>query len=325
MQSKFSKEQKILFIILFNMIIIFSEILFGIISNSFALIADALHNTGDVIAVVITLIALKVAKKSTDFQFTFGFIKAEMMAAFINTSFLFLTMIYLLYESFLRLFEPQVIDPVYMIIVGMIAVVANGISAYILHSMEVGYHHHHSREHHNDANIYSAYLHMLADAMVSVAVVVAGVFIYLFQIYFIDSVLTIVFSGYILVHSYPLLKKSFYALMDSNTMDISKEQLDAIILENTESVLQYNDLHIYSPNSKENYISFHLIFHDENTPLSLCETINETIRAKLKQIGFTHILIQNNTQKFVKDTIFVINQKEKNIAIKYKVYPTHPR
>ena len=140
-----------------------------------------------------------------------------MMAAFVNTLFLFVTMLYMIYEALNRFFNPEIIEPIYMIVVGLIAVVANGVSAYVLNSMGVSHcsHEHEEREghhHHEDANIKSAYLHMLADALISVGVVVAGIFIYYFHIYSIDSVLTVIFSLYILNHSYPLLKKVFSPL-----------------------------------------------------------------------------------------------------------------
>ncbi|MGC9350971.1 MAG: cation diffusion facilitator family transporter, partial [Sulfurovum sp.] len=147
------KTKKILLIIFFNLAIIVSEIIFGLVSNSFALIADALHNTGDVLAIVITYIALRFGTTSPTFHYTFGFIKAEMMAAFTNTLFLLLTMLYMIYESIGRFFAPEVIAPEYMIIVGMIAVIANGISAYLLHAIGVEDHHendHH--QYHGDAN-----------------------------------------------------------------------------------------------------------------------------------------------------------------------------
>jgi len=303
-----TKEKKILLIILFNCLIIISEIIFGIISNSFALIADALHNTGDVIAIVITYIALRLSVYKTNFKYTFGFIKAEMMAAFVNTLFLFLTMFYMIYEAINRVFEPEIIEPIYMIVVGLIAVVANGISAYILNNMGVEHHHHedgttHHHHHdssHGDANIRSAYLHMLSDALISVGVVVAGIFIYYFKIYYIDSILTIIFSIYILRHSYPLLKKSFLSLMDINTTSISEEKLEEIIKYDN-SIVEYHDLHIYAPSSKHNFISFHIVLDNNTTTLADIQNITKEIKHKLEHQGFNHILIQVDTIDCVKN------------------------
>jgi len=282
------KEKKLLWIIFFNVLIIVSEILFGFLSNSFALIADALHNTGDVLALVITYIALKAAQKKKNFRFTFGYLRAEMMAAFTNTLFLFLTMFYMIYEAILRLYNPQTIEAEYMVIVGGIALIANGVSAYLLREMELSSHHH------GDANIYSAYLHMLSDALISFSVVVAGILIYYFQIYSIDAVLTIVFSLYILFHSYPLLKKSFLSLMDANTHLDDQDQLKKIIKAD-ERVISYHDIHIYSPSSKDNFISFHIVLEDESITLKESSHLLQNLKKRLKEKGFTHILIQVET------------------------------
>ncbi|MGA1931313.1 cation diffusion facilitator family transporter [Arcobacter sp. YIC-464] len=304
-----TREKKILLIIIVNIIIIVSEIVFGILSNSFALIADALHNAGDVLAVVVTYIALVLGSKTTTFKQTFGYIRAEMMAAFVNTLFLYITMLYMIYESINRFFNPEVINPIYMIIVGFVAVIANGISAYILNNIGVnscshghdhGHSHTHNHSHDEDANIKSAYLHMLSDALISVAVVIAGIFIYFFEIYYIDSILTLLFSLYILYHSYPLLKKSFLSLMDMNIVDIPQNELDLIIKKNA-NVIEYHDLHIHKPSSKHNFISFHLVLKNKELTLEKIEDLTSSVEHELKHIGFNHVLIQVDSSKNVKN------------------------
>lgn len=312
-----SKEKKILLIIIVNVIIIVSEIIFGFISNSFALIADALHNAGDVLAVIVTYIALRLGSKTTTFKQTFGYVRAEMMAAFVNTLFLYITMIYMIYEAINRFFNPEIINPIYMIIVGIIAVIANGISAYILNTLGVascghdhshGHSHNHDHSHsHNhekeeDANIKSAYLHMLSDALISVAVVIAGIFIYFFKIYYIDSILTVLFSVYILYHSYPLLKKSFLSLMDINITAISEGKLDEIVKSN-KNVLSYQDLHIHKPSSKHNFISLQIVLENEVLNLLEIEEITNDIKSKLNKQNFNHVQIQVASQKNKQDQI----------------------
>lgn len=308
-----NKEKKILLIIIVNIIIIVSEIVFGFISNSFALIADALHNAGDVLAVIVTYIALRLGSKTTTFKQTFGYVRAEMMAAFVNTLFLYITMLYMIYEAINRFFNPEIINPIYMIIVGIIAVVANGISAYILNTLGVAscghehshgnedFHNHshgheHSHEKEEDANIKSAYLHMLSDALISVAVVIAGIFIYFFKIYYIDSILTVLFSVYILYHSYPLLKKSFLSLMDINITAISEEKLDKIVKSN-KNVHSYQDLHIHKPSSKHNFISLEIVLESEVLNLLEIEEITNDIKSKLNKESFNHVQIQVASQK----------------------------
>lgn len=290
--KKMSKKNKILIVIIVNIVIIISQIIFGYISNSFALIADALHNAGDVLSIVITYIALVLATKSVTFKKTFGYLRAEMMAAFVNTLFLYITMIYMIYEGISRLFSPEIINPVYMIFVGLIAVIANGISAYVLKQINVSScGHDHSHENHSDANIQSAYLHMLSDTLISVSVVIAGICIYYFKIYSIDSILTVVFSIYILFHSYGLLKKSFLSLMDINITNVDEDTIKLIILEN-KSISSYDDLHIYKPSSKHTFISFKVKLVDNTCSFNEINKTIKDIKLKLEKIGFNHITIE---------------------------------
>jgi cobalt-zinc-cadmium efflux system protein len=300
------QAKKIFWIILFNLVIIAAEVVFGLLSNSFALIADALHNTADVMAIGITYIALVLGTRKTTFRYTFGFIKAEMMAAFINSLFLFLAMFVMIYHAIDKLLHPEIIEPLYMISVGLVAVVANGVSAYLLHKIGVEHHHHdydhEHHHHHEDANIKSAYLHMLSDALISVGVVVAGIFIYFFQIYSIDSILTVVFSLYILKHTYPLLTKSFYALMDINASQITLDELHEIIKADSR-VLEFHDLHLSQPSSKHEFISFHIVLDDNSLTLEAIEKITKEIERKLHAKGFDHILIQVDSKLHAKENI----------------------
>lgn len=299
-----SRENKILLIIFVNIIIVVAEISFGFIANSYALIADALHNAGDALAVGITYLAIRLSTKSATFKQTFGFMRAEMMAAFVNSSFLVVAMIFVLYEAFYKLFFPEIVAPLYMITIGLIALFANGISAYMLNHLDFSHehehHHEHHHHHHEDANIKSAYLHMLGDALISLGVVVAGIFIYFFKIYSIDAILTIVFSLYILKETYPLLKKSFLSLMDVNIVEIDKKTLENIVLKD-ENVESFHDLHIYKPNSKQNFISLHVVYEDENLALQKIQDINDKIYTDLKVLGFSHILIQTDLKSAIKN------------------------
>ncbi len=304
------KEKKLLWIIIFNLVIIVSELLFGFIANSFALIADALHNVGDVLALGITYLALRLASVKASFKYTFGFLRAEMMAGFVNTLFLFVTMFYMIIESSIRLMHPEKIEPIYMIVVGTIALVANGVSAYLLYVMGVescthGHHEHHHN--HEDTNIRSAYLHMFADALISVGVVIAGIVIYFFELYRVDSLLSIGFSIFILFHSFPLLKKSFFSLMDANRMEIEESQLKQTILED-ERIKGYHDLHIYQPSSKESFISVHIILNEDIISFKVVTTLRENLQKRLEKLGFTHIVIQVDNSTYHADQPYCIKE-----------------
>lgn len=293
------KERVLKKVILLNITLVIAEIIAGIYSGSMALLADAFHNLGDVLALFISLVAIIFgAKKATD-SMTFGYIKAEMMAAFINSIFLVATMIFILVESIGRIFNPNEIDAPIVIIVSLIALAINGFSTFLLSQNKIEHHHHedgdeHHHEHHEDMNIKSAYLHMLGDAVISLSVAVGGVIIYLFGVVVVDSILSVVFSIYIIKEALPVLKKSFYSLMDSNIDDI--KEVENLILSSSE-VLSVHDLHLYRPNSKEYYGSVHVVLRDDLL-LSQVEIVLEGIRGRLCKKGITHFIIQPESLKY---------------------------
>jgi cobalt-zinc-cadmium efflux system protein len=293
------KESVLKKVILLNITLVIAEIIAGIYSGSMALLADAFHNLGDVLALFISLVAIIFgAKRATD-SMTFGYIKAEMMAAFINSIFLVATMIFILAESIGRIFNPNEIDAPIVIIASLIALAINGFSTWLLSQNRIEHHHHHDEdehhhEHHEDMNIKSAYLHMLGDAVISFSVAVGGVIIYLFGVVVVDSILSVVFSIYIIREALPVLKKSFYSLMDTNIDDI--KEIESLILSSSE-VLSVHDLHLYRPNSSEYYGSAHVVLRDDLL-LSQVETVLEDIRERLCKEGITHFVIQPESLKY---------------------------
>lgn len=303
------KKQKVLLVILLNLIIVVLEVFYGVVANSVSLIADAIHNLGDVLAVIVTFIALALGAKKASERMTFGFIRAEMMAGFVNSLFLLVSMAYILYESFYRLLHPESVASEYMIVVAAVALVANGISALVLHKIggDFAHTHHHGHDdhdaehvhHHHDLNIRSAYLHMLSDALISLGVVVGGVMIYLFDISMIDALLSILFSLYILKETFVILRHSFLSLMDINHDDILPVEA---VLRGAESVHSVHDLHLHRPSSKEMYLSAHLVF-DADLTLAQIETILLKIRRELKALGVTHSVLQPETMRMAQENI----------------------
>jgi cobalt-zinc-cadmium efflux system protein len=141
---------------------------------------------------------------------------------------------------------------------------------------------------------------MLGDAVISFSVAVGGVLIYFFGIVAIDSILSIIFSIYILKETLPLLKRSFYSLMDSNTDDA--KEVEAIML-SFDEVLSIHDLHLYRPSSSEYYGSAHIVFKDDLT-LSSVEKILDAIRDRLCDKGITHFIIQPESGEFNQNSIY---------------------
>lgn len=285
-----------------NMLIVVLELIFGALSNSLSLITDALHNLGDVLALFVAFVAAYYALKAATSKMTFGYIRAEMMAAFVNSLFLCVTMIYVLYEAFIRFLNPVAIDTSSVIAVASIALVINGISAYLLRENHHLHHHHatsHDHEcdhdHHEDLNLKAAYLHMLGDAVISLGVVLGAFATRYFDAVFIDPLITFIFGSYILKSSSNVLKDSFFSLMDANPHDIKKYEELILSFKEIDAV---HDIHLTSPSSNEIYFSAHIVL-SSNMSLDEIEKIIEDIRLALKQrFGVTHLLIQPESVKY---------------------------
>jgi cobalt-zinc-cadmium efflux system protein len=291
-------KQRIILVIVLNSAIIAAEIIFGLLGNSIALVSDALHNLGDVLAIVIALIAIIYTEKKATREMTYGYIRSEMMASFTNSIFLTATMIYILYTSVTRLLSPEPVNGIYMIILASIAFIANSLSVFLLRDFR---HAHHNHSEHTceetqpeDLNLKSAYLHLLGDAGISLGVLLGGILIYFFRWSFIDPIFSILFSLYILYESAKILRKTFFSLMDiapSNLGSIEKS-----ILSHPE-IKSIHDIHISQPSSKEVYFSAHIVLKEENK-LEKIESLFEEIREDLKKFNVTHALLQPETEKY---------------------------
>lgn len=296
MQSIIDKKTTIQRVIFLNITLIISEIIAGIYSGSMALIADAFHNLGDVLALFIALIAIIYGAKKATETMTFGYIRAESMAAFVNSIFLSITMIFIFIESAQRFLNPLDINAPVVIFTSLIALLVNGFSTWLLGRKNIE---HHYEDEHEDMNIKSAYLHMLGDAFVSLSVVVGGIIMYFYGINTIDSLLSMIFSIYVMVANFPILKNSFLSLIDSNSYNI--KNIEELIMQSSE-ILSIHDLHLYRPNSKESYGSVHIVLKDDLL-LSEIEKVIESIRERVCKKGITHFIVQPESTSYHLDDI----------------------
>ena len=278
-------KNKLIIAIALNILIVIIQVIFGLYSNSISLITDAIHNFQDVIALIVSLIAILALSKKPTLEMTFGFLKAESMAGFVNSLILIITLIFIIYEATLRLIHPEDVKSIYVIIFGFIAFIVNLASALILKQ----HHHHHEEDHHHDdINIAAAYFHLLSDALLSLSVVIGGVFIYLFQINIIDSILSLVFSIYIFKETLPILKKSYKVLMEATPPTINLPSLIDEIKNKFDDIIEIHDIHVWSLSSKDIYFTGHIVIKD------ITKSIEVLIKLEsfLKEKGITHSTIQ---------------------------------
>lgn len=269
---------RLFFVIILNSFITAAQIAGGIISGSLALISDALHNFSDVISIVISYLAIKVSHKENDTNRTFGYKRATILAALLNSSVLIVISVFLFKEAYSRFINPQVINGSLVIWVALIGLAANALSVVLLRKNAKG-----------DMNLKASYLHMLSDALASIGVLVGGILIYFFNIYWVDPVLTVLIALYVLIESYQIVKKAVQILMQGVPENID---VSAIIkeLESLDLVENVHHVHIWSLD--ESNINFEAHVTIDDMLLSDTGRINDEIEHTLEHYGINHITIQ---------------------------------
>ncbi|MCX8011011.1 MAG: cation diffusion facilitator family transporter [Ignavibacteria bacterium] len=265
--------------IILNLLITVAEIIGGLLSGSLALISDALHNFSDAVSIIISYIAIKLKKRDTSYRHTFGLMRAEILAAVINSSILVGISIYLFYEAVKRFYNPEPIESSLMIIVAVIGLIANLIVTFLLK---------HYAKH--SINIKSAYLHIISDVVSSIGVILGGVAIYLWDVTWVDPLLTILIGLYILKESYQILMKAIHILMEGAPLHIKLDDIKKEI-ESIDEVQDIHHLHIWTIGEKDVHLETHINVND--MLISQSHQLREKIEKVLEEkFGIKHITLQ---------------------------------
>jgi len=267
-----------------NFIITGAEVVGGLISGSLALISDALHNLTDGIAIIISYIAMKLRKVEHSPKHTFGLKRAEIFAAAINATVLFGVSIFLFYKAVQRLISPQPIAGKLMIIVASIGLVANVTGTLLL-----------KRDSHKSINIKSAYLHLLVDAMSSIVVIIGGILIALFDIVWIDPILTILIGLYVLKESVQILREASHILLEGAPPNIDIEEIKEAV-EQVPEITNIHHIHIWKVGEKD----IHFEAHINVTDMLVSETAE--VQEKVEKILTGEFPIKHITLQFECDT-----------------------
>lgn len=266
--------------VILNGIITLAQFVGGIISGSLALISDALHNLSDVISVILAYLAYRIGLKPKNIQSTFGYKRAEILAAFINAITLIAISIYLIIEAGKRFMNPKEVDYQWMLWLGVLGVIANGLSVFLLHE---------NKE--ENLNIRAAYLHLIGDAMTSLAVILGAVFIWLFDIYWIDPLITVLISLYIFIHTYKILKESTGILMQFAPAAIDQNEVIQV-LQKIDEISSVHHIHLWQLSDHNIYFEAHLVLRN-NYPVSDTQSVTENAQQLLKShFGITHTTFQ---------------------------------
>ncbi len=281
---------KFIVTIFLNLIITIFEIVGGFLSGSLMLISDSLHNFADTFSLVLSFFAIKISNKEKNQRKTFGYKRAEILVSLFNSSFLLITSFFLIFESIKRFFKPEEINSNILLIVSIIGFFGNLISVFLLH-----------KESTKSLNIKSSYLHLFSDTLSSVAVIIGAVFIKLFNIYFIDPILTIFISLYILFQTFSILKKSIDILMQSS-VDLDYESVKNDV-EKIKGVKNIHHVHTWMTNETSYYFEAHVELEDMMLSQT-CKILEEIEKLLKEKYSITHITIQFETNKCENKSMF---------------------
>jgi len=274
------KGRRLLFVTALNLSITIAQVIGGLISNSLALISDALHNLGDTTAILLAYIANKVSKRKANEKNTFGYKRFEILAAFFNALLLISICLYLFVEAYQRLLDPQPVKGLIMLIVAVIGFLGNFFSILLLRNKRG-----------ESLNIKAAYLHLLGDTLSSVAVIIGGVFMWLYEVYWIDPLITFIVGVYIIIHTWNVLAETFGILMQGTPPDIDLNEISNR-LKKISAVKDIHHVHIWRLNDTTLFLEAHV-----NTAKDFLISETDTIRAEIEQVlnaefNINHVTLQ---------------------------------
>ncbi len=291
------KGKNLLITIFLNIGITLAQVVGGFLSGSLALLSDALHNLSDVISLVISYIANRLVKKEASLKRTFGYKRAEIIAAFVNAATLIIVAVLLIVEALKRFFDPHVIDSNLVIWLSLLAIAGNGFSVLFLR-----------KDSKKNMNMRSAYLHLITDFMASVAVLTGGLLMKFFEIYWVDSFLTLAIAVYLIVMGYDLLKSSTKVLMLFTPTDLALEEIAEKICELPE-IKNVHHLHVWQLNENETHLEAHIDFN-KDINLSQFDEIREKVEALVhNEFGINHLNIQPEFGRCDSDELIVQHEK----------------
>ncbi len=274
------QPSKLLTATLLNLVITLVELAGSVLSGSVALLSDALHNLGDTFATFIAYLASRIGKRSADSRHTFGFRRIEILSALFNAVILLVTCVFLIREAWLRFREPGEINSLIMIVVGMIGLLANVYALSLLRS-----------DARHSLNVRAAYLHLLGDALSSVLVIAGGVAIHFLGLLWIDPLITVLISLYIIREAFALLKETVSILMQSAPGDLDLDKIRHRV-ENLPGILNMHHVHLWKLTDQDIHLEAHVEFI-ENLRLSETQTLQKEIEDLLRQeFQISHLTLQ---------------------------------
>lgn len=251
----------------------------GYFANSLALLTDAAHNVTDVIALALSWFAIRITAQPANARRTYGFHRAGILVALVNSTTLVLISLGIFYEAYRRFMSPPEVQSGILIGVGLIAVVINLVTAMLVH-----------RGSESDLNLRSAFVHLMGDVISTVGAVIAGVLIYFTGANWLDPFVSVLIGFLILYNAWGILHETVEILLESTPRDVDIQKMVSDITE-VDGVLGVHDLHVWSLTRNLRTMSAHIL--TEDIPISAGTKIQHQINELVHhRYNITHATLQ---------------------------------
>ncbi len=265
--------------ILLNAAYVAIEAAIGITFDSMGLVADAGHNLSDVVSLVLAMLAFRLSKRQATSRYTYGYRKATILISLLNAVILLVAVGIIVAESISKLLTPHAVEGGAIAWTAGVGVAINLLTAWLFM---------HDKDH--DLNVKGAYLHMIADTLVSVGVVVSGIVIGFTGWTSLDPIIGLVVAVVIVYSTWSLLAGSIRLSMDGVPDGIDKENVEAAIAA-IDGVSSVHHVHIWAISTTENALTAHIVLHD----MERAAAVRHAIRAALAEKGITHVTLETET------------------------------
>lgn len=262
--------------IILNLLFVGVEAGMGLWQNSLSLLSDAGHNLSDVFSLVLVVVGLHLVQLHSNEHYTYGYKKSTILISLANALLLLLAVGVILAESVHKLREPAAIDGAVISWTAGVGILINGLTTLLLMRGQKG-----------DINIRGAFLHMAADTLVSIGVVISGLVISHTGWFIIDPIISIVIAIVILVSTWELLRDSMRLALDGVPEGIETEEVTQA-MQDTAHVTDVHHLHIWAMSTTENALTAHVVIDDEHEATSVRKALKDTLR----EHGITHATIE---------------------------------
>jgi cobalt-zinc-cadmium efflux system protein len=273
-----------------NLAFVVVEAVAGLVVHSLSLLSDAGHNLADVASLGLALFAFRMLKVKSSVHYTYGFKKTTVLVALLNGGVLLVSIGAILYESIQRLVTPEPLPGRTISIVAAVGILINGLTALLFF-----------RGRENDLNIRSAFLHLMADAAVSAALVVGGLVIYYTSWYWIDPLLGIAVAMAIVYSTWKLLSDSLRLSLDGVPKGIDLRKVKADV-EKIRGVKDFHHIHIWAISTQENALTGHVVL-DQKIGIEEQEKIKEEIKHQLLHANIQHATLETETETMACESI----------------------